>query len=142
LAVYFFFVISGFLITRSFETTRSLPRYLQKRVARIVPGFLVASFAGIFIGALSVHDLSAYFSRIDYRFLARVLTLHPADAPGAFPDNPMRDIVGGTLWSIRFEFNCYLLVAALACSAGFGVGPSPLLSSRSLVSIWRDGLAA
>jgi peptidoglycan/LPS O-acetylase OafA/YrhL len=124
MAVYFFFVISGFLITRSWETTASLLRYLQKRVARIFPGFLIASCAGILIGALSVQDIGTYFLGINLRaFLQRVLTLHSADPLGAFPNNPMSGIVGGTLWSIRYEFDCYLLVALFGTLGWLRRGP-------------------
>ena len=42
IAVYGFFIISGFLIARSFEYSQSLMQYLGKRALRIVPGFVVA----------------------------------------------------------------------------------------------------
>jgi peptidoglycan/LPS O-acetylase OafA/YrhL len=124
LAVDFFFVISGFLITRSREMTASLFHYLQKRAARILPGFLVASCAGILIGALSVHDVGGYLLGVNPRvFLAKMLTLHQADFPGAFPNNPMRGIVVGTLWSIRYEFDCYLIVALFGMLGWLRRGP-------------------
>jgi peptidoglycan/LPS O-acetylase OafA/YrhL len=44
IAVDGFFLISGYLITKSFVERRSIWSYLEKRVARIVPGFTV-SFA-------------------------------------------------------------------------------------------------
>lgn len=114
LAVDLFFVISGFLITRSWLMTHNAWRYLQKRIARIVPGFFIACCAGVIIGALSVHDTIAYFRGINAPiFILKVLSLHQADPHGAFPHNPMPGIVGGTLWTIRYEFDCYLLVAAL-----------------------------
>ena len=36
--VFVFFVISGFLVTQSWEQTNSLPRFLAKRALRIYPG--------------------------------------------------------------------------------------------------------
>src|ERR1700732_1330773 len=42
-AVQVFFVVSGFLITQSFERSSSSWAYLKKRVARIYPGYLVAT---------------------------------------------------------------------------------------------------
>jgi peptidoglycan/LPS O-acetylase OafA/YrhL len=112
LAVNFFFVLSGFLITRSWALTQRPGRYLQKRVARIVPGFLLASLLGIVIGALSSTDVLEFFSSINFRaILVQILSLHPSEHTGAFPNNPMKGIVSGTLWTIRYEFDCYLLVA-------------------------------
>jgi peptidoglycan/LPS O-acetylase OafA/YrhL len=128
LAVQFFFVISGFLIVRSWETTGSTLRYLQKRVARIIPGFILASCAGVVIGALSAHDIGAYVLGINpSTFLAKMLSLHQADPPNAFPDNPMRGIVTGTLWSIRYEFDCYLIVALLGVLGWLRPGPVAII---------------
>ena len=42
LAVGWFFAISGYLITQSWENSRTLWSYLKKRVYRIYPGFIVA----------------------------------------------------------------------------------------------------
>lgn len=44
LTVCMFFAISGFLVTRSWVMTGNLQRYLVKRIVRIVPGFLAATF--------------------------------------------------------------------------------------------------
>ena len=52
LAVTAFFTISGFLITRSWNGSRSLQSYLVKRVCRIYPGFLVASLLCLFAAKL------------------------------------------------------------------------------------------
>lgn len=51
--VYLSLCISGFLVTRSFLTSRGLRSYLLKRVARIVPGFLAATFFSLVISRLS-----------------------------------------------------------------------------------------
>jgi peptidoglycan/LPS O-acetylase OafA/YrhL len=54
IAVSFFFVISGFLIVRSYAFSTSLPAYFTKRVLRIVPGFAVAFVISVFaLGALA-----------------------------------------------------------------------------------------
>jgi peptidoglycan/LPS O-acetylase OafA/YrhL len=73
MAVEFLFVISGFLIARSWEMPPSLSRYLQKRAAGIVPGFVVASFVGFLIGVPSVHDIGVCFRGINiHNFLLRI----------------------------------------------------------------------
>lgn len=43
LAVMGFFIISGFLISESWQRSRSLRSYLSKRVRRIYPGYMVAT---------------------------------------------------------------------------------------------------
>jgi peptidoglycan/LPS O-acetylase OafA/YrhL len=108
LAVNFFFVLSGFLITRSWLLTRKPTRYLQKRIARICPGFFAASVLTIVIAAVSSGDLLTFFSTINAR--ATVLQILSLNRSGPFP--PM-GIIDGTLWTIKYEFDCYLLVALL-----------------------------
>src|ERR1700760_4196820 len=51
IAVDGFFIISGYLILKSFQQSASTFSYLMKRVRRIYPGFLVAWLACIFIVA-------------------------------------------------------------------------------------------
>jgi peptidoglycan/LPS O-acetylase OafA/YrhL len=43
IAVDAFFILSGFLITASYERSNSLLFFLKKRIVRIYPGFLVVS---------------------------------------------------------------------------------------------------
>lgn len=110
-----FFVISGFLITRSCLMTDNAPRYAMKRVARIVPGFLLASCLGLFlVGPLGADDVWTYFANINWRAsLVRMLSLHQSGAGQTFLHNPTRIMSDGTLWTIRYEFDCYLLVGLL-----------------------------
>jgi peptidoglycan/LPS O-acetylase OafA/YrhL len=115
LAVNGFFVISGFLITRSCLMTNHAPRYAMKRLARIVPGFLLASCLGLFVfGPLGADDIQTYFSNINWRAtLVNMFSLHQSGAGYTFLHNPTRTMYDGTLWTIRYEFDCYLLVGLL-----------------------------
>src|SRR5258708_24195014 len=45
------FLISGYLIVQSFEASHSIGKYLEKRVRRICPGFLMAFFICIVVVA-------------------------------------------------------------------------------------------
>ena len=45
IAVDAFFILSGFLITASYQRSSSALSFLEKRVARIYPGFLVVTLA-------------------------------------------------------------------------------------------------
>ena len=47
--VYVFFIISGFLITQSYERSASALSYLRKRICRIYPGFIVATIICAFV---------------------------------------------------------------------------------------------
>jgi peptidoglycan/LPS O-acetylase OafA/YrhL len=61
--VFVFFTISGYLVTQSFEQTRSAPRFAAKRALRIYPGLLVCVLLSAFVlgpWATSL-PLGAYF---------------------------------------------------------------------------------
>ena len=106
IAVDGFFLISGYLIAASWQRSRGLFDYLRRRTLRIVPGFLVAvAFSSLVVGPLLVPDRADYWRRFDVgRFLSAALNLEGAYTPDG-TDN-------GSLWSIRYEFLCYLGLAA------------------------------
>jgi peptidoglycan/LPS O-acetylase OafA/YrhL len=106
LAVMAFFIISGFLITQSFERSRSLVSYMQKRVKRIYPGYLVATSLSAFVVAPL---FGAGFPSLG-KTLGLNLLLRNEIPDGAFAGNPAQ-AVNGSLWSIALEFWCYIGVA-------------------------------
>jgi len=111
IAVRVFFIVSGFLITISFVRTKSIRAYLVKRVARIYPGFLVCVpiCAFIIVPLFSTTaDLSlAAIGRTLLNMLHLTAIMPPSDV---FAHNPAGRMVNGSLWSIRYEFFCYLSV--------------------------------
>ncbi len=118
-----FFVISGFLIVRSFQFSASLIDYLQKRVLRIYPGFLVAfTLSMLLLAPLGTIDsahpqgnFGAYFQNFREKlFVLNLLTLQTQQAPWAFQGNPLPNMANESLWTIQYEFVCYLLVPVLA----------------------------
>lgn len=127
LAVYLFFVISGFLVTQSWIMDPNLVRYLARRVARIVPGFFTASIIGFLVVAPLASDapLRYFMAQKWLAIVAQVIALKQASVAGAFAHNPVQ-LVHGTLWTIQYEFDCYLLVAVL--------GVAGLLRRRSLIT--------
>ncbi len=115
LAVDGFFAISGFLVTESWSRSRGLGDFLCRRVLRIYPGFvvaclLIASIAGP-LGAVSFDHYWAEFEPSG--FLKSVVLLQQPMLPQTFQANPARNIIAGSLWTISFEFGCYLVVAGL-----------------------------
>lgn len=107
-----FFLISGYLITKSFQQSPDILNYLKKRVARIYPAFLVATLVSIFLFApLSGTQLSALGIRDWLHVIKGALTLQPPSVP-AFPGTHY-PILNGAMWTIAYEFRCYLLVAIL-----------------------------
>ncbi|HEV2471637.1 MAG TPA: acyltransferase [Chthonomonadales bacterium] len=115
LAVCGFFVISGFLVTRSWLQSRGPLDYLKKRALRIYPGFIAAALVcAFFVGPMGAQRLGSYFHEFNPRLFAQdLLLLRPLHLPPIFPYQVEPNQVNGSLWTIRIEFQCYLLALAL-----------------------------
>jgi peptidoglycan/LPS O-acetylase OafA/YrhL len=111
LGVHVFFMISGFLITQSFDRSSSLSSFFKKRIARIYPGYLVAVAICAFI-------IIPAYSPITYTVQSIVKTIGlNLLLQGWFVTQPFSGgAVNGSLWSIPFEFWCYIGVAVLGVS--------------------------
>ena len=118
LMVPMFFTLSGFLVTAS---ALRLPAgaYLINRAARILPAlFAVTLFAMLIVGPLTTRlPLADYFMAADFWQYARNLVgLATYDLPGVFENNAYPDAVNGSLWTVRWEIGCYLMMAIMvAC---------------------------
>jgi len=126
LAVGGFFLISGYLITASFFNSSSIKSYFIKRILRIYPGFIVASLVSIFVFAplSGGWELILKFNVSDWlKIPAKLITLNQPWVEGAFAGvrNP---ILNGSMWTIRYEFLCYISVVILAL---LGIGKKSYL---------------
>jgi peptidoglycan/LPS O-acetylase OafA/YrhL len=124
LAVDAFFAISGFLITASAARTPVL-RYLWQRFVRIFPAFWVclvvtSLLAGPAAWAASGRPLGRYWSAplgpVHYLVADWWLDIKVYSIAGTPRGVPVPGAWDGSLWTLRWEFLCYLLIAALAVS--------------------------
>jgi len=125
LGVECFFVLSGFLVTRSWLERPRLRAFAAARALRIYPALFVSV-------ALSI-ALAGWSSTVPWRaFLASPITIDYAwnnalawevkyELPGAFPSNPFAGGVNGSLWTLPVELRLYIAVA-LAGLAGLLAG--------------------
>jgi peptidoglycan/LPS O-acetylase OafA/YrhL len=126
IAVMVFFTISGFLICESYLKTKNTFRFLLKRIRRIYPGYMVATA----IGALVVVPLFSTVNAISASEIAKTIGLNLLLRDYAPPSNVFArnysQTLNGSLWSIPFEFWCYIGLAAL--------GAFKLLTKRWLIT--------
>ena len=144
-ALYGFFAISGYLIAESVERHSPIG-YLWRRCRRIFPGFifcllLTAFLFGVLAWTHGNHPgqgISFYFNAQESPFKYVVKT--------ALLDNPywyQHTIAGtpisyipawnGSIWSLYFEFLCYLLLLGLAL---LGILKRRMLALLSSISLW------
>lgn len=114
-----FFVISGFLIFMSYENSKSLKSYLEKRIRRIAPAYyfvvVITAFAGIFLSSLGSYQYITNPNLFKYLFAnVTFLNFIQPSLPGVFDHNPFGPAVNGSLWTIKIEVMFYLIVPVIA----------------------------
>lgn len=111
IAVFGFFIVSGFLIARSYERSSSLPSYARKRFNRIVPGYLLVVFlCATLLSLVSKLSIAEYFSNTQvYKYLfwnSIFLNFKAPNLPEVFNNGA----VNGALWTIKIEICFYIAV--------------------------------
>jgi peptidoglycan/LPS O-acetylase OafA/YrhL len=118
-AVMAFFVISGFLISKSAGSSHSVRYFVAARFLRMWPGLLLSTLlVTLFLGPIATHwPLADFFSsQSTWRYLALASTSKVgAYLPGVFDDNPVPHGVNGSLWTILVEAWLYACMALLMC---------------------------
>lgn len=109
LAVSGFFLLSGYLIVQSWLRTPAAFYFIQKRILRIFPAFILASLVcGLIVGPLA--GSADYFDKFaPVPFAVGVLLLQQPVLPATFA-NTHFPLTNGAMWTISLEFCCYVLV--------------------------------
>jgi len=121
-----FFVISGFLISQSWERSKGAAAYFGKRVRRIYPGYMAATAICAFI-VVPLFSTNSHIGLVTAaKTLAHNLLLQNYfPASDAFASNPFPGAINGSLWSIPIEFWCYIMVAVLGVASLASNGRRP-----------------
>jgi len=110
------FVISGYLISMSWDHSRSALQFIWKRSLRVFPGLICGIlFVLLVIGPLAT-DLSTgeYLSRLFSPAAMATLPFFEGGASlGLFAANPVPFFTDAPLWTIPVEFAMYLVVVVL-----------------------------
>jgi len=116
-----FFVISGFLVAGSWVRYPHIGPYLKNRILRLYPAFIVASlFCAAIAGPMGAASATAYWHHFSPpKFVAYMLLLVGPYLPPTFLHLPLPGEVNGSFWTLRYEFECYLLVIALGLRGFF-----------------------
>jgi peptidoglycan/LPS O-acetylase OafA/YrhL len=117
IAVRAFFVVSGLLVFMSYDKTRNLGRYAEKRLRRIYPAyFTVVTGSALLFFLASTSDAAKYFAGGFLKYLAANLVflnfVHPT-LPGVLEGNALRE-VNGALWTLKIEVMFYIAVPVFA----------------------------
>lgn len=119
--VYIFFVISGFLVAKSWRDDPNIWRFGVRRLLRIWPALTAVTVLTVLVLGPVATSLSAggYFAHpATWTYLGNIAFFIQYQLPGVFSLNPGGSAVNGSLWTIPVEVGCYL---ALALVGGLGL---------------------
>lgn len=105
-----FFFISGFLISKSYESNHKLSEYFQNRALRLYPGLFICVLFSFVLIYVSGYMTAAGASTLDWGllYLAKTtfLQFYNPDFMRAYGDG----VLNGSLWTITVELQFYFLV--------------------------------
>lgn len=113
MAVAVFFSISGFLVTPGLMKSGNVLEYLSRRFMRIMPLLTVvvlvtALIIGPLLSSLPARDY--YAQPATWAYLKNITTSLSLELPGIV-NHSGTSAVNAPLWTLRFEWLCYLIVA-------------------------------
>lgn len=115
IAVWVFFVISGFLLTMRWQEQPDPRRYVRNRALRILPAYAVCLLlTALVLGPLvSSLPLTEYFADpATWRYIVGNLSYLDMQyhLPGVFETLPYANTVNGSIWSLQAEVWAYALL--------------------------------
>jgi peptidoglycan/LPS O-acetylase OafA/YrhL len=116
LGVAIFFIISGYLVSKSWDSTPNAIIYLKKRSLRIFPALFVCIVLTVFVLGPLVTTLTVweYFTHHrTYEYFSNIALYIVYYLPGVFENLRVPNAVNGSLWSLPVEFSMYLMVLFL-----------------------------
>lgn len=154
-AVIGFFALSGYLIAASRRTKR-VGTFLALRVARIFPAFIVCNLVTVLVvapiawvyrnGSLAGY-LTTETTPLQYLFVNAALKMNAYDVGASPVGVPYPHVWNGSLWSLFFEFLCYLMVAVIFFIPFAATSPIPMVLAwlgsvlaRVVYVVWGEAL--
>jgi peptidoglycan/LPS O-acetylase OafA/YrhL len=134
LGVWIFFILSGYLISKSWDQYPRFNVFFAKRILRIFPGLIMAIVltiivVGIFFTSLPLIQYfknQGTFAYLNNIFLYNTSYLLPG---GVFASNPYPGSVNGSIWTLAYEFTMYITVAL--------IGAFKVYKKISALTIWK-----
>jgi len=119
-AVLVFFVVSGYLVTCSWNNDPHLVRFTLRRALRIWPALIavvVLTTYGLGVWLTTLAPKESLQDSATSGYLSNIWLHGKAGLPGLFENTPLRVSANGSIWTIPYEVQCYVI---LACAGLLG----------------------
>lgn len=143
LGISIFFIISGYLIVKSWDSDPVWYRFLLKRSLRIFPALIVViSLTALILGPIfSRLNLAEYFSHELFSLYFFNILLYPIYAlPGVLENARIPNAINGSLWSLPVEYALYLtvLIIGVICKGVRGIYLLLLIVFIATILLWVE----
>ena len=112
-AVLAFFSISGYLVTQSFDRSKSFFDFSKKRILRIFPGLIVCITLVVFFITpfFSTETPTNYLINIlKTKDIIKILFFLEDRIPTVFDEAILKNHIFGSIWTLPYELWCYLIL--------------------------------
>lgn len=120
--VIIFFVLSGYLVTLSWERSGGFWDFAWRRALRIYPALVALCALTVFLLGPAVTEVSFaeyWQSGTTWKYLETATGIRIQYAlPGVFQNNPLPNALNGSLWSLPYEIKCYGALVLLSVFKG------------------------
>lgn len=117
IGVFIFFLVGGYLITKSYLSDPHPVRYTLKRIFRIYPALMALIIFTVLIAGpmLTTLPIKEYFAHpLTKPYFWNNLRMFPNfSLPGVFDNNPVSNAVCGSLWTLPIEIAMYVVLPLL-----------------------------
>ncbi|WP_313373531.1 acyltransferase [Chishuiella sp.] len=112
LSVEIFFIISGYLIFKSLNFSKSIISYLWKRILRLFPALIVMLIFTTIIVIFVNTSKNIFLQNDFYSYIPNNLSLYRVqyNINGVFENNLYSKTINGSLWTLYYEFTMYLII--------------------------------
>jgi peptidoglycan/LPS O-acetylase OafA/YrhL len=113
-----FFFLSGVLVAQSLATSQSVRDYAIARGLRIFPALIACVLVTtLLLGVwMTTLDAKSYLSSREVAaYVLKTISLSTGSAtlPGVFESTPVPGVVNSSLWTLKYEVLCYIMLAAV-----------------------------
>lgn len=119
-AVNVFFVLSGLTVAASWARSQSSIEFLVARGLRIFPALAACALLLILLGAVVTACAPTQFladTRVwQYGLKTLLLGSAASGLPGVFTANPHPSVMNASIWTLKYELACYVILALVGFS--------------------------